>query len=372
MTVDRIATTVDATAAPYPVEKPRQPARRTIESLQWLRCLAATLVVIYHVEVQLFRLNGDHVNNMGFGAAGVDLFFVITGFIMVYVTQKRPPSFGGFMLRRAVRIVPLYWLFTCAMLGVLLVAPALLHSSQFDAGHVISSFLFIPYGHPVLGPARPLLVPGWTLNYEMFFYVLYGAFLFLALPMRIAAIGAVLTALIAAWLAGVPSALVAFYGEPIVLEFIAGMLIAYLYFEKDRLPLRVITGVLLAGAAVSAAAIQNGISEQSERAIYWGVAAACFVLAAVFVERTYGWPDSPLLRHLGDASYSTYLSHLFVITAITLAVRKTGTFALLGTMGTRAVMVVSALAAGSAIHRFIERPMIDAAGALLRRTAPAR
>src|SRR5690606_33312173 len=131
------------------------------------------------------------------------------------------------------------------------------------AGHVISSFLFIPYGHPVLGPARPLLVPGWTLNYEMFFYVLYGAFLFLALPMRIAAISAVLAALIAAWLAGVPSTLVAFYGEPIVLEFIAGMLIAYLYFEKDRLPLRVITGVLLAGIAVSVVAIQNGISEQS-------------------------------------------------------------------------------------------------------------
>lgn len=344
----------------------------TIDSLQWLRCLAATLVVLYHTEVQLFRLADGHVNNMGFGASGVDLFFVITGFIMVYVTHERVPTFGMFMFRRLLRIAPLYWLFTAMMLVLVTATPSLLHSAKFELPHVLSSFLFLPFPHPVLDDWRPLLVPGWTLNYEMFFYVLYGAFLFLTLPLRIAAVSAVFIALVAAHLAGMQSPVVYFYGAPIVLEFIGGMLIAYLYFARDEIPLAAIAGAVLAGAVMSGAAIWAGVSEQPERAAYWGVAATAFVLAAVFTEKAHGWPKVPLLSHLGDASYSIYLSHLFVISAITVAIDKTGAFALLGTMGTRAIMIVSALAAGSAVHRLIEKPLGELlAVALTRKRAPS-
>src|SRR5262245_203366 len=109
----------------------------TIESLQWLRFIAASLVVIYHVEVQLSRLDGIPRYDLGIGASGVDIFFVISGFIMVYITHGRRDGFLSFMRRRILRILPIYWLGTLFVLTLLFVAPALLHSTTFDMAHVV-------------------------------------------------------------------------------------------------------------------------------------------------------------------------------------------------------------------------------------------
>ena len=122
-----------------------------IESVQWLRLLAATLVVFYHAEVQLFHLDEDHVSDFGLGASGVDLFFVISGFIMVLISRNRPTSFSSFIRRRLMRIVPLYWSLTLAVFLLVLLTPSLLRSASLDPLHVLSSFLFLPYPHPVLG-----------------------------------------------------------------------------------------------------------------------------------------------------------------------------------------------------------------------------
>jgi exopolysaccharide production protein ExoZ len=331
---------------------------RPIESIQWLRFVAATLVILYHIEVELFRLVDGHQNHFGFGASGVDLFFVISGFIMVYITQYRAEGFLSFILRRLVRIVPLYWLLTLALLALTWVSPALIHSTKLDCAHVVSSFLLLPYPHPVLEVQRPLLVPGWTLNYEMFFYMLFGSLLFLPLVQRIVAVGSVLTTFVALrFFLGNESRLLDFYGFPIVLEFIAGMAIAWVYFSCDRLPRSLIVGAAIFGFVVFAVGIRAGVSEHGSRVIWWGLGAASIVLAALFTEKSYGWPNVRVLRHLGDASYSIYLSHLFVISAVGLLIKQLSLFSLLGAMGTRVVMVISALAAGSAIYSRLEQPM---------------
>lgn len=330
----------------------------TIESIQWLRFIAASLVVIFHTEVQLSRFDSSRHHEFGIGASGVDLFFVISGFIMVYITYGRRDNFSSFMLRRVFRIVPIYWVSTFVLLTLLLVAPTVLHSTKLDLAHVVSSFMFLPYPHPVLELQRPLLVPGWTLNYEMFFYVVFGSVLWLPLGARILAVGSALASLVLAQscFAG-GSRWLDFYGSPIVLEFVVGMAIAWLYFTRARLSIFEIASVAGFGFLMFAAGVWAGINEQDSRVIFWGFGSAGVVLAFVFAEKAYGCPRIRLLRHLGDASYSIYLSHLFVLALISGAISQLGVFPWLGESGTRAVMLTGAICAGSAIFLWVERPM---------------
>ena len=91
-----------------------------LASIQFLRFLASTLVVLFHSEVQLYRLSGGaRDNHVPFASFGTDLFFVISGFIMVYITYNKRTGFSDFMRRRIVRIVPLYWLYMCALIALL-------------------------------------------------------------------------------------------------------------------------------------------------------------------------------------------------------------------------------------------------------------
>ena len=143
-----------------------------IYSIQYLRGIAALMVVLLHVRVQLGR--------MGYGGywpeflmAGVDIFFVISGFIMWVTTFDGSTTPWQFLFRRFVRIIPVYWLLTTTTVAVMLVAPSAVQSGRFDSIHVLSSYLFIPTVHPLTGMMEPVLIPGWTLNYEMFFYIIF-------------------------------------------------------------------------------------------------------------------------------------------------------------------------------------------------------
>ena len=203
-----------------PAGNESNPVGGTIQSLQHLRVLAASMIVLYHTELQIMRLtDGQHTHSLGYGAAGTDLFFVIGGFILVYTSYDRKDTFGAFLYRRIMRIAPLYWLFTFLMLTVLLVAPSHLLTTKIEFWHFILSLVFIPYPHPVLGIDRPFLFAGWVLNHFVFFYLLFGALLFLPIGRRVLAAGAVLCALMALkFLFAGESNLLDFYGATVALD----------------------------------------------------------------------------------------------------------------------------------------------------------
>ena len=139
----------------YP-DQVTNPGRERIESIQILRCLAATLVVLYHTDLQVFRLSGgQHTHAFNFAAACTDLLFVISGFIMVHIAHGRRVGFGEFIFRRLARIAPLYWLLTLLMLAAYLVLPRLFNTTAFDLWHFLASLAFMPYPHPVLGVQQP-------------------------------------------------------------------------------------------------------------------------------------------------------------------------------------------------------------------------
>ena len=344
-------------ASPAQLERVHGDVR--VRSLQHLRVLAASMIVLYHAELQISRLSdGAHEHSLSFAAAGTDLFFAIGGFILVYTTHNRKDSFGAFLYRRFVRIAPLYWLFTLLMLAVLLIAPGHLLTTKGDFWHIVFSLAFIPYPHPVLGFDRPFLFPGWVLNNFALFYVLFGSLLFLSTGKRVVSLSIVLCSLvILSTVFGDASHFLNFYGSTVALDFVQGMLVAWLFFARNEPPW-VIAAVLAIGASIFAVGVLENVSEGSERALFWGVADATLLFACVSIEKRWGWPKWGFLSKLGDASYSVFLSHLFALALTTNILRELRLFPILGVSGARIVFLGAAWTMGVIVYSAIERPMM--------------
>jgi exopolysaccharide production protein ExoZ len=324
-----------------------------IDNIQVLRAAAALLVVFVHLDVFLRALG------LGpFGHGGVDLFFIISGFIMVYTTRARPIGPAAFMVNRITRIAPIYWLITLAVYGVALAVPSLLQATSSDPEQLILSLLFIPF-RKANGLVQPTLFVGWTLNYEMLFYALFS--LGLMFPERrqgqFAVVG-LLAVLVAVGLFVQPAGVIAsFYTDPIVVEFAAGMALAALsstWTVGSMLARRALTAMCAFGL-VALALVPLWLPDLP-RVITHGIPAALVASAAVVLHQSgIRWSRRWLLS-LGDASYSLYLTHPFV----TQAGQKAGKWIGL-TPSIAAVLLLVTLAAvcivGVITHVAIEKPL---------------
>jgi len=291
---------------------------RQFPLVQALRALAALSVAFSHVAHDALAL-WPHSRPLAwlYGAmpwgAGVDIFFVISGFVIVHSSRSlygTREAARRFAVRRLARIVPLYWLMTSLFLAEWAFAPGSIHGDIGGPGYILKSYLFIPAARPD-GLVQPALGLGWTLNYEMFFYALFLPFL--ALRPALAALGAtlLLAVLVAAGQAGlVHGVVLQTWSNPIVLEFCAGMGLALL---PGRVSLPAIIRLALAAGALIL--------------LYWrpvgwprvlgdGLPAAMLVAAAVTGRGAKGprRPERALIL-LGDASYALYLVHPFVMRA---------------------------------------------------------
>jgi exopolysaccharide production protein ExoZ len=291
--------------------------------IQYLRGVAAMLVVVYHLGSPLERMGYQGHWPAGL-SGGVDIFFVISGFVMWLTTRGRPTTTLDFWRRRITRIVPLYWLVTSVMLIVLLAAPQLMQTARFELGHVIASYLFIPAVNPARPAMEPLLFPGWTLNYEMFFYLIFGLLLPVSARARLIGTVAILAGLVALGVAlDLPRLSIAgFYSDSIMLEFAFGMLLGELTFVRGggRLLPRA-AGWALMAAGFACLLLLPGIPGVP-RSVLYGVPGVMIVLGCLSVECDGGVPAIPLLHHLGNASYSIYLTQMITMAAFFVAWRR--------------------------------------------------
>src|SRR6185503_14022461 len=190
---------------------------RTLLSVQYLRAAAALAVVTYHA--LQWRPDGG----FDVGRAGVDVFFVISGFIMWTITVEREVSPGAFLWRRFTRVAPAYWLITLATAALVTAWPNLMHNVHPEAWHIALSLAFIPHIDPA-GMAFPLLPPGWTLNYEAVFYLIFAAGLLLRPKTRLWAVVLALAALSLFGLLIYPPAY-EMGANPMMLQFAAGVIL---------------------------------------------------------------------------------------------------------------------------------------------------
>lgn len=282
--------------------------KERLDSVQILRFIAATSVVLLHLSAPLNQKFDSPLLDFPNGRAGVDIFFVISGFIIAY-TAAGTRDAVEFMKRRIFRVVPIYWLLTLGVFSIALIAPALLKNTDANPILLLKSLFFVPYEKPN-GLIQPVLFLGWTLNYEMFFYATFAIALSLTTRFRTALTVFFALLVAAGQLLSSNHVFVRFYTDPIILEFVLGLWIHALWTQRrDLLP------KLWPLAPIGAALIilQPTDPLLAHRFFVYGLPAALLMLGMVGLAIPKN-PVTNLMLLLGNASYSMYLSHVYVIT----------------------------------------------------------
>ncbi len=347
--------------------------------VQALRGLAALMVVAFHATQVWSRGVASDPDLLSWqnGFAGVDIFFVISGFVMTVSSIGKK---GGahparnFMERRLVRIVPLYWLVTaCVLLKLWLVRlhPELQNSGEHVAislPYVVSSFLFVPYQNS-LGLVQPLLSVGWTLSFEMFFYLLFAA----ALALRVSEVRLLTPVLLALSVLSLfrterwPA--IGALASPLLLDFLAGILIGRLI--QARMRLSSLACALGGGVALIAMmTLRHGGFLGGSWAV-WGVPAMVVVMCAVLLEEKLARHIPRWVQAIGDASYSLYLSHLLVFALVLKLLKRShlldpGATNPRGEMATLSIFLVASTLASVLLYRWVEAPVNNALRKRLR------
>ena len=346
---------------------------RHLSNIQILRGIAAVMVLIYHIGNEF----GDRgfpgsFPDVGAGSAGVDIFFVISGFIMVHSTAAafgRPGAPGLFLARRAVRLVPLYWLVTTVFVAVALIGAGRNGVTAETARWFAASYAFLFYPHGD-GGDFPLYAQGWTLNFEMFFYACFTA----VLPLRR---GVALWALVAGFALLVTSGLVLSLPWPIdrwantnIVEFILGLALAEAYGRGMRIGAAPALLLALAGFATFALTIGSVDDWLPYRGFVWGPPALAVVAAAALYRPRRAGPLRHAFEALGDASYALYLVHYAYFVALAAVVGRFITVADVPAPLYGAACFFGAIALAFATYRYVERPMtrgLNRAFGLVRR-----
>lgn len=309
-------------------------------NLQGLRAFAAICVMLFHFGL----MPATHLP-FRIGAFGVDLFFVLSGFIIAYSSARRPEHF---LAHRLSRVLPAYWIAT------LIAAATALRGMDLAplAGWVGQSLLFLP------GPGgRPALIfVGWTLVYELAFYLLYGVILWVN-PRQ----APILCLPVLVILAFDPLP-IGFGPWPLMIEFALGIGI-YLLMERAK-PLRALPGPVGLGLAALGLAVllippsvigYNPDDYQSlQRVFCWGLPASAVILGLVLAERAGFALKNKTALLLGAASYAIYLLHPVAIGQILSLPPQPTAMSWLYCL----IAGVITVAAAILFHRMIEAPIL--------------
>ncbi len=338
-----------------------------IRSIQYLRGIAAVAVAYFHTGVNCANLAWPAYVTRDFGKAGVDIFFVISGFIMVFVTSSKETSPREFLLRRIIRIVPLYWFFTCLVTCAGLFYPAAMLNNEIVWPHIFVSLFFIPHTNPITGTTDPFFKLGWTLNYEMYFYAVFALLLFIrpiSRRLMVMALWAGAAALLFV-LVKPQQAIPIVYTNPIILEFVMGAFIGFAYLNGYLSRFNPKLSLLLV-VVCAATIILTRFSDEAEfvyrsvgRPVVYGIPAAMIVLGLLAFETAGKLKELTWLMLIGDASYSIYLSHTTTLTLFRVTTTMLRVPVQIPLVGAALVVaaIISAVLAGILVYRFIELPL---------------
>jgi peptidoglycan/LPS O-acetylase OafA/YrhL len=297
-------------------------SRQKLQSIQILRGIAAILVVLSHfcTVMRQYHPMQSFISGAGLvalGGMGVDIFFVISGFIMVVTTNGRSDGPGAalnFLRKRALRIYPLYWIWTTVLL-LLSVLKLANQSHNLSVSYIASSYALWPALND-RGTWHPLMDPGWSLSFELYFYLFFAASIaFRARRFTAPMLFVIFLSLyfIAQALQLVP-ALTYLFSSPLVFEFLFGVLAGYIYIAAAS---KVATGnytkIAVSMIVLSILGFAVALfSAELPILLTHGVSAFFLVLgASLMANSDHRFLSVPVF--LGDASYSIYLAHSFFI-----------------------------------------------------------
>ncbi|WP_331027176.1 acyltransferase [Sphingomonas sp.] len=342
------------------------PDKSRFDTIQALRFVAALLVVITHATFYAHERLIAAFPIWPAGARGVDIFFVISGFVMWHSSRSligEPQGWRIFVRRRIERIVPLYWLATSLKIVAMLLVPAAALHAELSGHAIVTSYLFIPAFNSD-GALEPLLGVGWTLNFEMFFYAVF-AFALFATRRPFVLIAAVLA------VCSVGSLMIAsrthalqFYLNDIVLEFLFGMLLAR-YAKGWTVPPALSVGLIIAGFVALLFSLDT---TAVPRSVLYGLPSLAIIAGAVWLDLRAPPRIPRWVLYFGNASYALYLIHPMVAPIAPVALAKLG-FVLPWLSVAFSVMISLAMAA--ILHSLVEKPVSRWLAARTRRRQAA-
>lgn len=338
--------------------------KKKLELIQACRGIAALLVVLFHAtEFSQQKLNQNFLAGLfTFGGAGVDFFFVLSGFIIFFAHQadiSQPHKLKNFFIKRAIRVYPLYWIVTLALLPIYFLVPTFGKGYERDLEVIVKSLLLWPQEN------FPVLIVGWTLSYEIFFYCLFGLAIWFTPKIS--------RFVLYSWLGGTlaffwlslgdrastpqPPLLLNFIFNPHNLEFALGCLAAY-WVLGERVKLGItylITGAVL---FITSGLGDNYTTIEIPDVIAYGLPSMLIVLGAAATDLNQGWKIPAWLNELGDASYSIYLVHYPCLAAIFKAAIAFNMVGLLGGFLSISLLTVIAIIVGWLTYLYLEKPLI--------------
>lgn len=359
-----------------------------ITNLQVLRALAALAVVFYHTRFQIGGVSTDFF--------GVSVFFVISGFIMTHISRS---STDLFLTKRLVRIVPLYWIVTLIFLfwnNLGIANPLYTFPLFFDwlknnpsrllmwfsensgleraelQSMLLKSLLFVPYKNHA-GDMHPILGVGWTLNLEMFFYLLFAATL--RISQRWGPLLVVLV-LVAVKLVAIrfddELGILDFYSSPYTFCFILGVGVFYAWRCIDARivdwsKLQLVLFAAIFSVAYLAFCLQVFNFWPVGSPLHLGIA---FLASGVIVALALAMHSAGLrcnfrmLLILGNASYALYLTHPIVVETMGNLGQRWAWLDISKSAPGMFTTLVAAMAVSVVVFKWVEQPML---GVLRRR-----
>jgi exopolysaccharide production protein ExoZ len=346
-------------------------ASTKLDGVQTLRGVAAVVVALFHFSVLERAFYGPDFllpGFSGYGRAGVDLFFVISGFIMVLVagqTRSGAQSAWEFLVKRAVRIYPPYWVVTLAVIAIWWLSGGFQMAFLIGKNpNWIASLTLWPQDR------YPILLVGWTLIHEMYFYLVFAALLFAPIAWRPRLLALWALIVLASTLFGVKptSAVEKVVLSPLTLEFILGCAVALVRPRVKGLfwpaiafaAIWVVVAVTLLGFSPT----HKQFEEAWPRVLIFGPASALLVFAVTDPKRHIAWPK-PLVR-LGDASYAFYLLHVPLFSLLRPVWDRFSGPGIYDNAIALLVMMGASLALSFLFFRLIEQPTVRLGGRLAR------
>lgn len=286
---------------------------RRFDSIQALRGVCAVFVILAHI--RFVTSGGSAVNRFFYisGGLAVNIFLCISGFVIMFSTHR---DSSHFLMKRLIRLLPLYYLMTLGTYAVMLLFPKLFEQSRPDPVFLIKSLLFLPFDIGG-GAVQPLLRVGWTINCEIFFYLVFWLSMKISRRFRGLICSLILLGVIAlAQVVPNPSVELSFWGSVEMVDFVLGILCYYgakgIYrlYAAGRLPgfcsaLGFLLSLLGFFCLFSLEYRYNLAGWM--RDLLFGSLAALVVLSVFTAGLTLKAPR--LFTRLGDISYSIYLIH---------------------------------------------------------------
>ncbi|NYE62153.1 peptidoglycan/LPS O-acetylase OafA/YrhL [Duganella sp. 1224] len=335
----------------------RAGAPAQLNGIQLLRFVAVFLVLASHIVLEIWRRYADDGRYHfwhEFGPMGVDIFFVISGFVITISTLKLEPGGAAaawlFCKRRLIRIVPMYWFYTGLKAALIVGVGSRAFPAGLDPRFLLESLLFFPVVNPA-GQRLPVLESGWTLSFEMLFYAAFALALWRRLPplrFSLVLLGGLL--FVSQFLRDY--LWFDFFGRSLLLEFLLGGLIARLWVRGLTLPPALPPLLLLVSLVwLFWPAKPDGL----DRLLTVGLPSALLVMSMVWLERhALVARVCARFKLLGDASYSVYLSHGLLVPAMFMVLQKAG---VQNTAVVFALTLAGALALGCVLYLALEQPL---------------